>query len=106
MKLRVEPEANGEVAEALAWQVRRFRYDVASRLWQLWNAGLAAIEARPWAYPMVEDWPTDEPSIRNYLLPRYGYRIVYRIKDDNILVVAFARGQRNSGHWHDRITDS
>lgn len=105
MKLTVEPAANGDVAEALAWQVRQFRFDVVGRLWRLWNAGLNAIEASPWTYPMVEDWPTVEPSIRNYLLPRYGYRIIYRVKGEEILVVAFARGRRNAGHRHDRITD-
>jgi hypothetical protein len=75
------------------------------RFWQLWLDGLDAIEANPWMYPMVEDWPTIEPSIRNYLLPKYGYRIVYRIKGEEILVVAFGRGQRRPGHWIGRITE-
>jgi plasmid stabilization system protein ParE len=105
MKLRVQPEANGDVTEAMSWFVRQHRFEVAGRLWRLWNAGLDAIEISPWTYPMVEDWPTIDPSIRNYLLPKYGYRIIYRVKDEDVLVVAFGRGRRKPGHWIDRLSE-
>ncbi|MFO0806467.1 MAG: type II toxin-antitoxin system RelE/ParE family toxin [Gemmataceae bacterium] len=104
MRLRVHREANGELMEALGWLVRRKRYEVARRLNQLWLAGLDAILDRPITYPMVED-PAREMVHRNYLIRRYGYRIIYEVCDDEIHVLAFARGRRNSGHWHDRVTN-
>jgi|GEM_PF-6981927 len=91
--------------EALTWLVKRHRYEVAGRLNLLWEAGLERIQFQPRAYPVVDD-PVGEREIRNFLLPRYGYRIVYELAGDELHVLAFARGRRNSGHWHDRITDS
>jgi plasmid stabilization system protein ParE len=106
MKLTVQPEANGDVTEAMSWFVAQLRLETAGRLWRLWTAGLDAIESNPWAYPMVEDWRSADPSIRNYLLPRYGYRIIYQVKQDGVLVVAFARGRRKPGHGIDRLTEA
>jgi len=105
MTLRVHAGANGELIEALVWLVKRHRYEVAGRLDRLWEAALERIQFMPRAYPVVDD-PVGEREIRNFLLPRYGYRVVYELTGDEIHVLAFARGQRNSGPWHDRITDS
>lgn len=105
MRVRIHREANGELMEALGWLVQRGRYEVAGRLNQLWIAGLDSIQAYPLANPRVED-PVGTNDYRNYLIRRYGYRIIYELNDEDVHVLAFARCRRNSGHWHDRITDS
>ena len=105
MTLRIHPEANGEVTEALAWLIRKHRPNVAARLWRFWLAGLDAIEANPLLSPIADDSPSDR-EVRNYLLPRYGYRIVYEATPTGLIVLAFARGRRRQGHWLPRLDPS
>jgi plasmid stabilization system protein ParE len=102
MTLRVHPEANADVTEALAWLIRRHRPNVAGRLWRLWLSGLDAIEADPGRYAIADDAPTGR-NVRNYLLPRYGYRILYEVMTTEVIVLAFARGRRRQGHWRARL---
>jgi mRNA-degrading endonuclease RelE of RelBE toxin-antitoxin system len=103
MKLRIHRGAQAEVMEALGWLVRQKRYEMLYALNQLWLQGLESILAHPLANPRVED-PVRDQEHRNYLIRRYGYRIIYEVNEDEIHVLAFARCRRNSGHWHDRIT--
>lgn len=103
MILRVHPETNAELMEALVWLIRRHRYEVAGRLNRLWLAGLDAIQANPQMYPMVDD-SIGESEIRNFLLPRFGYRIVYEVTAGEVYVLSFARGRRRPGHWHNRVS--
>ena len=102
MNTIVRPEANGDVTEALVWLIQKRRHRVAAQLWQFWNDGLDAIENRPLMYPLAEDRPRGR-DVRNYWLPRYGYRIVYVVNSTEIVVLAFARGQRRAGHWSNRF---
>jgi plasmid stabilization system protein ParE len=104
MILRVHREANLEVTEALSWLIRMQRPEIAGRLYRLWEAALEAIVDSPLMYPLAEDQP-DEGECRNYLLPKYGYRIVYQPMPEEIYVVSFARGRRRPGHWHDRLDE-
>jgi hypothetical protein len=76
MIYRVLHEAHAEVAEAFVRLVVKKRYEVARRLWGMWEKGQDAIEADPKRYPRTEDGPP-HLEIRNYILPKYGYRIVY-----------------------------
>jgi plasmid stabilization system protein ParE len=102
MTLIVRPQANAEVTEAMSWLVARQWYTAAGALRRLWEAGLTAIETAPRLHPPAEDAPTGY-EVRNYLLPKYGYRIVYQVRPDELLVVAFLRTSRRPGSWHDRL---
>ena len=104
MNLRVHREANLEVIEALSWLVRKQRPEVAGRLYRLWLAALEAILDSPLTYPLAEDQP-ERAECRNYLLPKYGYRIVYQFRPEELYVVSFARGRRKPGHWHGRLDE-
>jgi plasmid stabilization system protein ParE len=102
MTLRVHPEANADLTEALAWLIHKHRPNVAGRLWRLWHSGLDALEADPGRYALADDAPAGR-DIRSYLLPRYGYRIVYQVTTTEVIVLAFARGRRRLGHWQSRL---
>jgi plasmid stabilization system protein ParE len=103
MNVHVQPVANGDVTDALAWYVRHRRYRATGRLWALWRAGLDAIQANPRLYSPADDAPAGR-EVRIYLLPRYGYYIVYEVKATEVLVLAFAHVRRQAVHWQDRLT--
>jgi hypothetical protein len=99
---RVLTEAHGEAMEAVVWMVVHKRYDVARKLWRMWSAGQDAIQANPRRYPKAEDG-TKKWEVRNYILPKYGYRIVYQLTSEEIVVLAFCRGRRRPAYWAERI---
>jgi hypothetical protein len=102
VNFRVLPEANGEVTEALGWFAERHRFRALGLLWSMWLDGLDRIEANPRMYPRAEDNSTPY-EIRNFILPNYGYRIVYQIQGNDLVVLSLCRGQRRSAHWLDRV---
>jgi len=104
MIYRVLHEAHAEAAEAFVWLVVKKRYEVARRLWGMWEKGQDAIEANPQMYPRTEDGPSHLVT-RNYILPKYGYRIVYQITSTEVVVLFFCRGKRRPDHWVKRIRD-
>ena len=79
MSLRIHPLANEEMSEAFSWLIQKGRPEVAGRLFRLWLAGLEAIEEFPMRYPLAEDQPKLW-EYRSYLLPSYGYRIIYEVR--------------------------
>ena len=102
MIYRVLHEAHAEAAEAFVWLIVKKRYDVARKLWAMWQKGQDAIEANPRRYPRTEDGPLPLET-RNYILPRYGYRIVYQITRTEVVVLSFCRSRRRPDHWQKRI---
>ena len=48
MNFRVDARANADFTDVLRWYARRRGYTVITRLWNLWQAGLTAIQANPW----------------------------------------------------------
>lgn len=105
MNFRVLPEANGELTEAMSWFVDRLRFRAMGRLWSMWLEGLDRIAAHPRMYPPAEDNRTPF-EIRNYILPAYGYRIVYQLHGNDLAILSLCRGQRRAAHWLDRIQTS
>ena len=106
MNLRVLAGANADVTEALTWLATRRRYGVLRSLWLAWLAAQDAIEAAPRLYPPAEDpGLPDGIEVRNYLVIRHGYRVVYAVAADEVVVVAFARTRRSSEHWLSRLAD-
>ncbi|HEY3169974.1 MAG TPA: type II toxin-antitoxin system RelE/ParE family toxin [Thermoanaerobaculia bacterium] len=58
--------------------------------------GLRKIAERP------EAWPVFLHGTRRFLLRRYPYSLVYRVKPSIIEVVAVAHGKRRPGFWRER----
>jgi hypothetical protein len=39
---------------------------------------------------------------RSWLLSRFPYRVIYRVRDEDIYIVAIAHTSRRPGYWKDR----
>jgi len=61
------------------------------------DAALAAVAANPERFAAVDDLHRECP------VRRYPFRIVYRVAENRILVVAVAHAKRRPGYWRDRI---
>ena len=44
--------------------------------------------------------------LREFLLNKFPYRLVYRVDAEDIIIVALAPQHRRSGYWHGRIEES
>ena len=54
-------------------------------------------------YP--EAWPVKRKNIREYLVHKFPYKILYSIEYDHIYVIALAHRHRKPNYWIDRIFD-
>jgi len=48
-------------------------------------------------------WPRHGQRARRYIFTRFPFSLVYRIRGDEIEVVAVAHGRRRPGYWRSRL---
>ena len=48
-------------------------------------------------------WPLSARGTRKVKLPCFPYLVIYRAKDDGILILAVAHGHRRPGYWKNRL---
>jgi len=49
-----------------------------------------------------ESWPSFEAGTRRFLLCRFPYSIIYRLRENEIEVLAVAHAKRRPRYWRDR----
>ncbi len=87
--------ALADYLEAFAWYRNRSER-AASRFEEAIEKALCLIADAPEQRPLYDD------RHRFYLLKRYPYSIVYRMKNGDVLVVAVAHARRRANYWKDR----
>lgn len=94
-RLEIHPEAEAEARVARAWYSDRS--PIAGRVFlaELEHALAAVLEA-------PERWPADDLGLRRFLLRRYPFAVVYRVRDAAVQVIAVAHGRRRAGYWRSR----
>lgn len=88
-------EAQEEAWAAEAWYRARSPEAAAGFARELRRA-VARITESP------RTWPVIRRNARRYFLRRYPFRIVYRVEDSGVCVVAVAHAKRRFGYWRDR----
>jgi len=91
-KLRLHPEAHGDLIEARDWYVARSLI-AAERFLTEAEEALDLIQEAP------ERWPIYRLGARRYVLPTYPYSIVYRVMPEAIEVYAVAHAKRRPTYW-------
>ena len=96
MRVKFHPEARAELREAKRWY--RDRSPLAALAFgQMMEEAVGSITATPLRYAVGEF------DTREYIFPRrFPYTIVYRIRMNDIVVVAIAHQSREPGYWHNR----
>lgn len=97
MKRTVEfhDEARAEVLQARMWYAARNRVAAKAFVMELKRA-VESIGDAP------EAWPTHVHGTRRCLFQRFPYAVIYRIRADDVQVVAVAHTHRRPGYWRAR----
>jgi plasmid stabilization system protein ParE len=89
------PIAESEYFQALAWYQGRSP-KAAAGFEAAMDAGLQRIADSP------ETWPLCDKRHRFYVLHRYPYSLIYRIENEDVLIVAVAHSSRHPAFWQGR----
>ena len=94
-EITLHPEAEAEVLQALEWYVQRS--PLAARAFVHELTSVVRLAARS---PMT--WPRTFGNTRHILFPRFPFDLVFRLKGDEIEIVAVAHQRRRPSYWKDR----
>jgi hypothetical protein len=67
-------------------------------------AAVRAVLDRPRLHPPAADAPPGY-EVREHLIRRFNYRVIYAILDDEILFVTVVHAHRRPRSWHRRLRD-
>jgi plasmid stabilization system protein ParE len=104
MNFTIHPEADEEIDRAAVRYERR----------QL-GLGLAFVAAVREAYARLQQDPGLQPpaddappgyEVRNALLRRFPYRVVFLVESSDLTILAVAHFRRRAGYWHSRMAGS
>jgi len=90
--LRVLPEVEQEIDEALRWFS-----EIDSGLAEAFKLDLDHALQKLMRQPMA--WPPHLKGTRRVLLDRFRYAVVYRVYPNELLVVAVMHQARRPGYW-------
>lgn len=95
--LQISEPASLELAEAVRWyEERRPRW--GARLFDAVNATMALIES----HPEIGSPRRGRPAARQLKVRGFPYLVAYRIRPDDVYVVALAHAKRRPGYWRHR----
>jgi len=89
------PEAMAEAREARLWYAARSPAAAADFMADL-DRALVKIDEGP------DRWPSYDHGTRRFLLHRFPFSVVYRVRGGHVLIVAVAHAKRNPGYWRRR----
>jgi len=92
MILRIRPQAANELRAAAAWYAKE-RLELRGQFLDAMDATLQRVLAAPSSFR--ED--LDVPGVRTARLQRFPYRVVFLVKGDAVIVLAFAHARRRPG---------
>ena len=87
--------AEVDFTESLKWYAER-SIEAANDFDTEFDSAISQIAADPERFPMCD------ARHRYYLLRRFPFRIIYRITNSEIVVIAVAHGSRSPGYWANR----
>ncbi len=90
------PAVDHEIIEALHYY-RAIDFQLGARLVQEFENAIQRIVHFP------EGWKEIGRNLRRCGLKKFPFVIIYRYRDDEITIVAFANTHRHPGYWRDRI---
>ena len=94
-KIEFHPEAQLELENARRWYRERNQIAARAFVMEVLRA-LKSIAESP------ETWPRTRANERRFVLKRFPYSIIYRIRQNEIFITALAHQRRLPGYWSRR----
>jgi plasmid stabilization system protein ParE len=95
VEIRLHPSAEQELRAAYLWYLDR--NGIVAEAFQLEiDHAMEVISESP------DRWPRLTESERRYVLPRFPFSLVYRVKPQFVEVIAVAHQKRKPGYWNKR----
>jgi plasmid stabilization system protein ParE len=88
-------EADQELTEAEAWYYERSEIAAHAFALEIDHAIRSIAEA-----PLR--WPKGRRGERRFVLDRFPYTVLYRVRDDHVFITAVAHQSRRPGYWRHR----
>jgi toxin ParE1/3/4 len=96
MRVKFHPQARIELREAKRWYQKRSPL-AATLFAQIIDSAITSIAEAPHRYP------AGEYDTRQMVIPRrFPYTVVYRIRQDDIVIIAIAHHSREPAYWRYR----
>ena len=95
MIVRFHPAAREEVREARLWYEERSPLSAVAFAQEV-GAAVSRIAEAPTRFPVAEQ------GTRRVVLHRFPYNVFYRVRSEEIIVVAVAHQKRRPGYWSGR----
>ena len=93
--LRFHPDAESEMIEAAAWYEAQ-QTDLGKRFLTCVQDALNRVELNPALYPVVDN------DVRRCLTSTFPFGVLFRIKEDMIVIMAVMHLHRDPGYWKNR----
>ena len=98
MRLTYHPDAEAELIEAAQFYERNVRA-LGGQFLDAADLAICLIQDAP------ERWSIIEEEVRQYLMSRFPYSIYYRIRSDEIRILAVKHHSRHPDYWRYRIPE-
>jgi toxin ParE1/3/4 len=95
--LLVSAPASLELAESVRWYEER-RPGWGTRLFDAVSHTFGLIES----HPEIGSPRRSRPAIRQLVVRGFPYIVVYRVRPDDVYVIAVAHARRRPGYWRNR----
>jgi hypothetical protein len=96
-KLLLHPSVVEEISEAKNFYNSKVE-ELGNQLLDEINTAIKFIEESP------ETWPAYYINLHRFILKRFPFSIIYRIKDNEVQVIAFMHHRRKPLYWKKRIS--
>ena len=100
MKLSIARAASRELEHAVRWYRKHVGTGIADAFLNTVDEALAAILETPETSPL---WPGEADVHRKLIGRRFPFSIAYRIRHENIRVLAIVHHKRRPFYWRKRI---
>ena len=95
IRVEVHPEAQSELDEAYAWYRERSELIATVFLIEI-DQAITKIAQRP------EAWPQTRANEHRFILNKFPFSVIYRVRNRDVYVTAFAHHRRRPNYWLNR----
>jgi toxin ParE1/3/4 len=99
LRLVVRPEVDTDLHEAETWYITNKSLDLVRNFSVPFLKPIDRVFQNPFLYRVRQS----RRQVRWAYTRRFPYRVVFKVKDDTVVVYAVLHGARHDRHWKERV---